>query len=111
VHIRLIKNKTINSLVLPKKHKGQYWITQINDDGYEERVISVEGTEDKWLLKSNRNAVIEDKNNQKQKEIILEPLGFYNVFLKNSNEKVFNLYRANYGRPKTLSEINSARSG
>lgn len=63
------------------------------------------------LLKSNRNAVIEDKNNQKQKEIILEPLGFYNVFLKNSNEKVFNLYRANYGRPKTLSEINSARSG
>ena len=87
VQLTLIKKNQIYSYFLPEKHKGQYWVTQLNGRGDEERVISVEGFEGQWILKSNKNAIIEDKKNQRVKELIVEPLCFYSILIKKSNEK------------------------
>jgi DNA segregation ATPase FtsK/SpoIIIE, S-DNA-T family len=88
MQLTLIKKNEIYSCVLPEKKSGQYWVTQINKHGDEERVISIEGIDDKWILKSNRNSIIKDDNKQKVKEISIEPLKFYNIFLENTNESV-----------------------
>lgn len=88
MQIMLIKKDSIHSHVLPEKQRGQYWISQINDDGEEEKVIGIEGIEGKWILKSNKNAFIQDKNNRRIKEIEVEELSFYNIFLKKTNERV-----------------------
>lgn len=88
LQLTLFKKEAIFSLVLPEKYNGQYWVTQINEKNEEEKVISVEGIEGKWILKSNKNAIILNKNNEKIKEIPVEPLNFYRIFLKDTNEKV-----------------------
>lgn len=88
MQLTLLKKNVIYTSVLPNKHDGQYWVTQINEQGDEERTISVEGIEDKWILKSNKNAVILNDKNEKIKELVLEPLKFYDILLKNYNEKV-----------------------
>jgi DNA segregation ATPase FtsK/SpoIIIE, S-DNA-T family len=84
----LLKKNAIYSCALPEKTSGQFWVTQHNDDGQVEKVISVEGFEGKWLLKSNSNASILGGDNQKVKELVLEPLCFYSIYLKNSDERV-----------------------
>ena len=87
MQLTLLKKSAIFFCVLPEKQNGQYWVTQTNDNGDEERVISVEGVEGKWILKSNKNAIIQDEKNQKVKELAIKPLCFYNIALENSDEK------------------------
>ncbi len=88
MQLRLLKKHSILSYALPEKCEGQYWITQVNDSGHEERIISVEGIDGNWVLKSNKKAFLEDKNNRKIKDIILEPLSFYTINNQRSNEKI-----------------------
>lgn len=87
MQLTLIKKNAIEHFVLPEKIKGQYWITHKNSSEIEERVISIEAIDGKWLLKSNRNCVLQDGNNQNIKETDIEAHKFYNVSLKSSNEK------------------------
>jgi len=89
--LTLLKGNVIYTSVLPEKQKGQYWVTQRNDSGYEERVMSVEGVENTWILKSNKNAIIQDSNSQRIKEIVIEPLEVYRILFTKSNE-VAHLY-------------------
>lgn len=88
MQLTLLKKSVIFACVLPKKHNGQYWVTQINEEGDEERLISVEGNEGKWVLKSNKNATILNENGIKIKELIVEPLQFYTILLNKYNERV-----------------------
>lgn len=87
MQLTLIKKNEIYPCVLPEKQSGQYWVNQVNGRGDEERVISVEGVEGKWILKSNKNAIIQTEDSERIKAITIEPLCFYSIFLKNSNEK------------------------
>lgn len=88
MQLSLLKDNELYSCVLPEKKKGQYWVSQTNSQGYEERVISVEGVEDQWILKSNKNAIIKDRNNQRVKEIALNSPEFYSLFLRKTDESV-----------------------
>lgn len=89
MQLSLLKENVLYTCVLPEKQKGQYWVTQINDEGYEERVIGVEGIDGQWVLKSNKHATLIDQNNQKIKELALEPLSFYGLTLNRTNERAW----------------------
>ncbi|WP_138755922.1 type VII secretion protein EssC [Paenibacillus sinopodophylli] len=86
MQLSLLKENVLYTCVLPEKQKGQYWVTQINDEGYEERVIGVEGIHGRWVLKSNKYATLVDQNHQKIKELVLEPLSFYGLSLNRTHE-------------------------
>jgi len=88
MQLSLLKGNYIFDCVLPEKQKGQYWITQQNQQGYEEKVLSVEGNDEKWVLKSNRNAYLLDDNNQRIKEKEVEASEVYRIFLRKTNETV-----------------------
>jgi len=88
MQLSLLKDSVLYTCVLPEKKKGQYWVTQMNAQGNEEKVISVEGVDGQWLLKSNRHATILDGGQEKIKELVLEPQAIYHIHLPKSNETV-----------------------
>lgn len=88
MQLSLLKDTVIYTCVLPDKQKGQYWITQRNEQNYEENVISIEGIEGKWILKSNKEAVILDSNRSTIKEIAIEPMNMYSIHLTRTDEYV-----------------------
>ncbi|MFD0588504.1 type VII secretion protein EssC [Paenibacillus sp. GCM10027627] len=89
MQLSLLKENVLYTCVLPEKQKGQYWVTQINDEGFEERVIGVEGMEGKWILKSNKHAVLIDQNHLRIKELVLEPMAFYGLTLNRTSERAW----------------------
>ncbi|MCY9692060.1 type VII secretion protein EssC [Paenibacillus alginolyticus] len=88
LQLSLLKEKVIYSTALPEKQKGQYWVTQLDINGNEERVISVEGMDGQWVLKSNKNAYILEKGTHRVKELVLAPMSIYNIMLRKTNENV-----------------------
>ena len=42
MRVSLIKSDKISDLILPSKVKGNYWITDIDDQGNEKNLISIE---------------------------------------------------------------------
>ncbi|GFN30948.1 type VII secretion protein EssC [Paenibacillus xylaniclasticus] len=89
MQLSLLKDNALYTCVLPEKQNGQYWVVQTNEHDEEERVIGVEGVEGQWILKSNRNAVIQDQNRQRIKELPLEAPFFYSIYLRKTNETVW----------------------
>ncbi|WP_338470825.1 type VII secretion protein EssC [Niallia sp. XMNu-256] len=87
MQLSLLKQEEIYTCILPEKKKGQYWVTQKNEDGSEERVISVEGFEDHWVLKSNKHAVILSQG-KKVKETKVENTSIYTIRLTKTGEDV-----------------------
>ncbi|MCD1257391.1 type VII secretion protein EssC [Paenibacillus athensensis] len=88
MQLSLLKDSVLYTCVLPEKKKGQYWVTQLNAHGDEEQVISVEGMDGRWVLKSNRNAAILDSGQDKIKELVLEPQAIYHIHLRKTDETV-----------------------
>lgn len=86
MQLSLLKDNELYTCVLPEKQKGQYWITELDERNSERRVICVEGVDGRWMLKSNRHAVIQDSGAQKVKEVPLEAPCFYSVYLKRTDE-------------------------
>ncbi len=86
--VNLIKAKQMFSVTLPEKIKGQYWITDVDDNGKTRNLISIEAINGEWILKSNRLVTILDANNQGVEKMILQPLGFFNLKISNSDERV-----------------------
>ncbi|THF73921.1 type VII secretion protein EssC [Cohnella fermenti] len=89
MQLSLLKDNELYSCVLPDKQRGQYWVTQRNEQGFEEQVIGVEGIAGRWILKSNRNAYIQDVNKRRVKELAVEAPCFYSIFLRNSKQTVW----------------------
>lgn len=83
----LLTEKAIYSNTLPDKIKGQYWVTHKNDQDNEEKLVSVEGIDGKWIIKSNAKAALHDEKELPIKEIVVEPLRFYGITIKATNEK------------------------
>ena len=52
--INLIKPKQMFSLTLPHKVKGQYWVTDLDENGKPRNLISVEAVKGEWVVKSNK---------------------------------------------------------
>lgn len=81
--VTTISKKRIDTVSLPEKVKGQYWLYENN-----ERLISVEGVNNEWILKSNRQVKIVDSHNQTLKNTVISPLSIY-VLVKSDGEKIF----------------------
>lgn len=79
MQLTLIQKQRISRLVLSAKANGQFWITSINEDDNRKKLITVEGVDGRWVLKSNQKAEIRDSQNQKLKSIVVEPMNFYNL--------------------------------
>ena len=56
--ITTISKSRIQSMTLPQKIKGQYWIYDSEFDG-DTRMVSVEGINNAWILKSTRQEKIQ----------------------------------------------------
>lgn len=86
--INLIKSKQMFSLTLPNKVKGQYWVTDIDEEGMPRDLISVEAVAGDWIVKSNKLVSILDADNQPVINTVLKPSSFFNLKIKDSNERV-----------------------
>ena len=53
MRVSLIKSDKISDLILPSKVKGNYWITDTDDQGIERNLISIEALNGKWKIVSN----------------------------------------------------------
>lgn len=86
--INLIKSKQMFSLTLPNKVKGQYWVTDIDENENVRELISVEAVNGEWVVKSNKQVSILNSENQAVANTVLKPQSFFNLKIKNSNERV-----------------------
>lgn len=85
--VTIISKDGVNSVSLPQKVAGQYWLYD-ESNKKSERLVSVEGINDEWLLKSNRQVRVLDGKGNALKSIAISPLSIY-VLVKNDQEKVF----------------------
>lgn len=85
--ITTIGKEGINAISLPQKVKGQYWLYE-SSGGNSDRLISIEGIDSDWVMKSSRTIKIVDKENNILKNTVLSPLSIY-VLRKQNGERVF----------------------
>lgn len=89
MQLTLIKTNYITNYTLPEKVNGQFWITHRTENNIEEKIVSVEAVGGHWVLKTGRNAFIKNANGSTAREICVEPLNFYNIFIVSSGESAF----------------------
>lgn len=85
--VTTISKSHINSISLPQKVKGQYWLYETTDAG-EERLVNIEGVNDEWIMKSTRRVKILDSNNNAIKSTTISQQSTY-ALCKFNGEKVF----------------------
>ncbi|MCM1114549.1 MAG: type VII secretion protein EssC [Clostridium sp.] len=86
--VNLIKNREMFSITLPERIKGQYWLNDIDENGDLRQIISIEGHKNDWVLKSNKNAWILDNGGNPVKNTLIKDDSFFNIKIKDENEKV-----------------------
>lgn len=86
--INLIKSKQMFSLTLPHKVKGQYWVTDIDENDSPRKLISIEAVKGEWVVKSNRLVSILDAENKPIVNTVLKSLSFFNLKIVGSDERV-----------------------
>lgn len=92
--INLIKSKQMFSLTLPKKVKGQYWVTDIDETGKPRDLISIEAINGDWVVKSNKFVSILNSENKPVDNTILKPSNFFNLRINGAEERI-NLFTEN----------------
>ncbi len=83
MRVSIIKNKKIQNIILPEVKEGNYWISDVDNNGINRNLISIEVENDKWKLISN-NEVFCVVGEQEQAYVYLEEYNFYTI--KNSVE-------------------------
>ena len=76
------------SLTLPHKVKGQYWVTDIDDNGNARELISVEAVDGNWVVKSNKSVSILNSENKPVENTVLKPANFFNLKIAGTDEVV-----------------------
>ena len=86
--VNLIKAKQMFSLTLPNKVKGQYWMSDIDDNGNYRELISIEAINGVWTVKSNKNVTLLDAQGKAIPDAILQPMSFLSLKSTSSNERI-----------------------
>ena len=82
--VSLIKSTRINTLTLPNRVIGNYWVTDYDDNNNEQNLISIEAQDGAWRLISNDDiAVVE--NNAERDYVYLKEYAFYLLKFKQTN--------------------------
>ena len=86
--VTLISKESINSITLPEKISGQYWLYEKNESG-SKKLISIEGINGEWLLKSNKDVKVIDHSGSPIRNTILSPLSIFHLVMEGQNNKMF----------------------
>lgn len=54
--VTLLSERRLQTLSLPEKVKGQYWISDVDEEGNVNNILEIEAINEKWSLKSNNSA-------------------------------------------------------
>lgn len=73
--VTLLGKKSIRSVTLPEKKRGRFYLESDEDDNS----FSIEATDERWLLKSNKDKMLYDINGNIQREIELLPMQVYPI--------------------------------
>ncbi|MFI3326519.1 MAG: type VII secretion protein EssC [Clostridia bacterium] len=84
--VTIIDKDGIKSIILPPKIKGQYWL--YNSTNASKKVISIEAVNNAWVLKSNKNIKILNRDGEFVKNITLENMSLYILKDTVNNEKI-----------------------
>lgn len=85
--VTLIGKNAINSITLPQRVRGQFWLYSSNNSS-SVRLISIEGVNNEWVLKSNRNVKVLDNTKKVLKNTLLSELSIY-VLQCTTGEKMY----------------------
>ena len=85
--VNLIKTDRMFSLTLPEKVKGQFWLNDFDEKGSFRQLVSIEGIDGKWYVKSNKKAVIIGDKNVIVEKNELSVNNFLNLKIDNTNER------------------------
>ena len=88
--ILLIKNNRIYNYMLPKEIKDNFWISDIDSFDNARNLINVEASDGHWVLVSNYETHIIDKNNTYEK-VILSEYQFYSI-KNDTDNSIYYLY-------------------
>ncbi len=81
--VSLIKSKKINTLTLPNRIIGNYWVTDYDDNNNEQNLISIEAIDGRWRLVSNDDICVVENNVEKE-FVYLREYSFYLLKIKDS---------------------------
>lgn len=84
--VTTISKSHINSISLPEKIKGQFWLYETLKT-CDERLVNIEGVNNQWIIKSTRQVKILDNQNNLLKSSSLSPSSIY-ALIKSDGEKV-----------------------
>lgn len=84
--VNLITKKDMNTVILPEKVAGQYFLRW--EDKGNDYLIEIEAIDEKWILKSNKKAHIIDENNRVD-SVRLLPMSIYWIEIENERYSVF----------------------
>lgn len=85
--LTLLKAEKIQTLVLPEKVNGQFWVQDTDRFGKTYDLLGVEGIEGKWWIKSNSRVDILDSNGHTVAKVAIESLRFYQLRIADYPEK------------------------
>lgn len=86
--VNLIKTRQMFSLTLPNKVKGQYWLSDTDENDNPRSLISIEDVNGEWVIKSNKLVSVLNSNNEPVSNIVLSPQGFFDLKIYGSEERV-----------------------
>lgn len=84
--VTLLNKESITSITLPEKIRGQYWITDPKA-GTQKKLISIEGINGEWILKSNKDVKVLDNSGKIIRNTVISPLSIYNLHINGYEHK------------------------
>lgn len=85
--INLIKSMQMFSLSLPEKVKGQFWITDRDTQGRARALLSVEAVNDRWIIRSTKQAWAVDAAGNRVQFAELQSQGLIYLQLSDSADR------------------------
>lgn len=81
--VSLMNKKSITSITLPQKVRGQYTLSNA------EVRLNIEGIDDKWYLKTGKRVKVSDKDKKATNSCEISEMSIYNLEIQNSADKAF----------------------
>ena len=103
--VNLIKTQRMTCITLPEKVKGQFWLNDYDEKGTFRPLISIEGIDGKWFVKSNRKVAILGEGNTILEKCELSSNSFLNLRIENTDEKAILFTEPIDETRQTLSKI------
>lgn len=84
--ITFLKNESCYSFSLPEKVSGQYWITDEDSKGNQINVISIDGTDGVWKIRSNKRAYLLSDEGRYINNRVIENACLYPIFMEKDDD-------------------------